>query len=263
MKLEIIENNPKILKSKKPFLFLHGMFHGAWYYNKNFLPYLEKQGYKAYALSFSNHGNSEKRKNINLLTINQYVKDVKEAIQYIGKEPCLVGHSMGGYVLQKYLENTENESNVLLASVPPFGNWGTTFNVLKKFPLSFLKANLLLNLKTLVMNKKLYLNLMFSNTQTFDDVEDYYKKLDNESFGAYFGMLGFNLIKPKKIKSKITVMGGEIDNAIVLKEVIQTAKIYNTKPIIFEGICHDMMLDKQWQKIIDIIIDNTMKNTNN
>jgi len=260
MKLEILENNPKELKSEKPFLFLHGMYHGAWYYSKNFLPYLEKIGYKAYALSFSNHGNSEKRKNSNLLTIKQYVEDVKKAIQFIGKEPHLVGHSMGGYVIQKYLETNKNESNVLLASVPPFGNWGTTFNVLKKFPLTFIKANLALNLKTLVMNKKLYLNLMFSNTQTFDEVEKYYNMLDNESFAAYFGMLGFNLIRPKKIKSKIIVMGGKIDNAIVLKEVEKTAKIYNTKPIIFEGVCHDMMLDKQWKKIIDTIIDNTIKN---
>jgi len=257
MKLEIIENNPNELKSNKPFLFLHGMYHGAWYYNENFLPYIEKVGYKAYALSFSNHGNSGYRKNMNLLTIKQYVEDVKEAIQYIGQEPILVGHSMGGFVIQKYLEANKNESNVLLASVPPYGNKRSTFYVLKNYPLTFLKANLLLNLKTIVLNKKLYLDMMFSNTRTFDEVEEYYHKLDNESLGAYFGMKGFNLIKPEKIKSKIIVMGGEIDNSVVLKEVIDTAKTYHTKAIIFEGVGHDMMLDKQWKKIIDTIIEKT------
>ena len=259
MKLEIIENNPKELKSKKPFLFVPGMYHGAWYYNENFLPYLERNGYKGYALSFSNHGKSESRKNTNLLTIKQYVDDLKEAIQYIGQEPILVGHSMGGFVIQKYLETNKNESNVLLASVAPYGNWRTTLTILKKYPLTFIKTNILLNLKILIQNKKLYLEMMFSNTRTFDEVEENYHKLDNESIGAYLGMSGFNLVKTKKITSNIIVMGGELDKLVIVKEVMDTAKAYDTKPVIFEGVPHDMILDKQWKKIIDTIIEKTMK----
>ena len=60
MYLKILENHPKEQKNKKPLLFIHGMWHGAWCYNEYFLPELEKQNIKAYALSLSNHGKSDK-----------------------------------------------------------------------------------------------------------------------------------------------------------------------------------------------------------
>jgi len=94
MKLELIQNNPSEIKNNKPFLFIHGMYHGAWCFGDNFLPLLEKEGYKAYALSLSNHGKSDRRKSFNLLTIAQYVKDVEEAVEIIGTEPILAGHSI-------------------------------------------------------------------------------------------------------------------------------------------------------------------------
>lgn len=254
MKLELIENNPSEIKNKKPFLFIHGMFHGAWCFEDNFLPFLEQKGYKAYALSLSNHGKSDRRKNLNLLTISQYVKDVEEAIDRIGTEPILVGHSMGGFVVQKYLETHTHSLAILMASVPPYGIWGITLRVLKNYPLTFLKINTSLNLKHLITNKKRFKNLMFSQEANFATLEKHYKRIEGESYAAYLGMLGFNLVNPKKINTKLIIMGGTKDKALILKDLHRTAEIYNTKAIIFDDVPHDLMLDKQWQKVIEKII---------
>ena len=104
MRLEVIENHPQSLKSKKPILLIHGMWHGAWCWKPKFMPYLEKLGFKAYALSLSNHGGSPRRKNMNLLRISDYVNDVKQVVDSLEDTPVLIGHSMGGFVVQKYLE---------------------------------------------------------------------------------------------------------------------------------------------------------------
>ena len=68
-------------------------------------------------------------------------------------------------------------------------------------------------------------------------------------------MLGFNLIKPKRIQNKIIIMGGSLDKSLVLKDLKKTAEIYNTEPIVFEGVSHDVMLDKQWKSVIEKIIE--------
>jgi pimeloyl-ACP methyl ester carboxylesterase len=255
MKLELLENNPFKILNKKPLLFIHGMFHGAWCFEEYYLPYLEKKGYKAFAMSLSNHGNSGRRKNFNLLTIKQYVKDIEEVIDRIGSEPILAGHSMGGFVVQKYLEKNAHKKAILMASVPPYGIWGVTFRVLKNYPLTYLKTNVTLNLKHLVNDKYIFKKLIFTDDTSYEEIEKYHNKLDSESFSAYFGMLGFNLVKPKKINTKFLVIGGEKDQSLVLKDLKKTAKIYHTNPVILEGVGHNLMLDKQWQKGLDKIIE--------
>ncbi|MCF6183437.1 MAG: alpha/beta hydrolase [Bacteroidales bacterium] len=139
LQLELLTNNPKNIDVQKPsFLFIHGMWHGAWCWEPYFLPYFEKHELKAYALSLSNHSNSAKRKPFNLLRISDYVKDIKQVIDGINEKLIIVGHSMGGFVLQKYLEKNDATGAVLMASVPPFGIWNGTLFVLKNFTGAFL-----------------------------------------------------------------------------------------------------------------------------
>ncbi len=256
MYLELLENHPQEQKNKKPLLFIHGMWHAAWCYNEYFLPELEKQNIKAYALSLSNHGKSDKLKNINFLSIKQYVKDVERVIVEIGQEPLLVGHSMGGFVVQKFLEKHSYIKAILLAPVPPYGIWDATFKVIKHYPLSFLMANLTLNLKRIISNKKLFKKLMFTTDYPFGDIAPFYKQLDNESFGAYLGMLGFNLVNTKNIHTEIVLIGGEKDGSVSLKQLNKTAKKYETKPIIIKNAGHDLMLVKEWREVLEVIVKN-------
>ncbi len=63
-------------------------------------------------------------------------------------------------------------------------------------------------------------------------------------------MIGFNLPKTKKIKlKKIQVIGAENDAVLSVKNVLQTAKVYNTKAIIIPNIAHDLMLDTNWEAV--------------
>lgn len=254
MNLELIENNPVSFDPKKTFLLIHGMWHGAWCWEPKFLPYLEKLGYKAYALSLSNHGKSLKRKKMNLLRINDYVNDVKEVVDSLEETPVLIGHSMGGFVVQKYLEKYAAPGAVLLASVPPFGILGGTLTVMKAFPGAFLKANVTLNLKYIIDSTKKISYLMFSDRVKEEEIKEYQKKTDSESYLAYMDMLGLNLVRTKKIKTPLMVFGAGKDKAVSPESVKKTAKIYHTEAMIFEEMGHDMMLEPGYEEIIDRII---------
>ena len=253
MNLELIENNPKLIKGKQPILFIHGMWHGAWCWESNFLSYFEELGYKGYALSFSNHANSARRKAFNLLRISDYVADLKETIDRFDIKPILIAHSMGGFVVQKYLEKHKLPGVVLLSTVPPFGIWNPTFNVLRTFPFAFLKANLTLNLKHIIGTAQKYKKLLCSDAISDESITTYYHKTDTESFLAYIDMLGLNLVKSKKIKSPLLMIRGENDHVISEKIFNKTCKLYGVTPIVFEEMGHNIMLEPNYKLLVHYI----------
>ena len=55
------------------------------------------------------------------------------------------------------------------------------------------------------------------------------------------------------ITTPVFVIGSKDDLLFPGKDVIKTAKAYNVKPVILSGMCHDMQLDKEWEKSADEI----------
>ena len=100
-----------------PIVFVHGICHGAWCW-ENYIEYFCGKGYDCYAFSLRGHWGSYPAWNA---TISDYVSDLDQIISYIpNKKPVVVGHSMGGAIVQKYLELYPDKLSgiVLLASVP-------------------------------------------------------------------------------------------------------------------------------------------------
>ncbi len=254
--LELLENKPTSIKNEKQaILLVHGMWGGAWCWEPYFLPYLEELGYKAYAVSLSNHGNSPKRKNFNLLRIDDYVNDLKETIDRIGGSPILVGHSMGGFIVQKYLENHEAAGAILLAPVPPFGVWGGTINVLKKFPLAFLKGNILINLIHIVNSPERFKYILGSDNVKEKDIEEGLEKICSESMLAYIDMLGMNLVKHRKINSPLLAIRGSVDHAISEKVFHKTCEQYGVSPITFKGMGHNLMIEPDYKLVVNKMVE--------
>src|ERR1051326_9150027 len=139
MQLEIISKQPEQLAHTTPLLFIHGAWHGAWCW-ENFLPYFADCGYEVHALSLRGHGNSEGKENIRWYSVNDYVADVKQVINSFKQRPALIGHSMGGYIMQKYLETQDTPAGVLLASVPVTGTMGMMTRFLRRYPQTTLQS---------------------------------------------------------------------------------------------------------------------------
>jgi len=251
MKLEIITTEPETGARATPILLVHGMSHAAWCWAENFMPYLARHGYASHALSLRGHGGSAGRERLRWTTLADYVADLAQVAGGMGRPPVLVGHSMGGLVVQKYLESHEAPAAVLLASVPPRGVLPATLRVALRHPLVFIRINLTMSILPLVGVPELVREILFSADMPDNRVIGYASRLQDESYRAYLDMLGLNLPRTGRVRTPILVLGAADDRLISAGEVAATARAYNTREYLFPGMAHDMMLEAGWQAVAD------------
>ena len=134
MKLEMISRYPIKDQYPTPLLFIHGTLHTAACWDAHFLDYFAEHGYAAHALNLRGHGNSEGRDKLRWTRIADFVDDVANAVQQLPHPPILIGHSMGGIIIQKYLEEHDAPAAVLLSSAAPAGLLPTAIRTARREP---------------------------------------------------------------------------------------------------------------------------------
>ena len=255
-KLEIIEANPPKRKkggSARPVLFVHGAFAGAWCWEEHFLPYFAKQGFRACALSLSGHGGSPGRDRLDWLSIGDYVRDLEQAVSDIGGDPILVGHSMGGFVVQKYLEHASASGVVLMASVPPTGLLSSSIALAFSNPRLFADVNSMMHHSRVSLDA--LQNVLFAGPVDVEKLRACYRRMQPESQRAMWDMSFFNLPHLRRDRCPpLLVLGAECDILVPASQAEQAARYYGTEAEIFPGMGHLMMLEAEWQKVADRII---------
>ncbi len=260
MNLELITREPEKNLNSKHILFVHGSWHAAWCWDEYFLPYFTNHGYTCHAVSLRGHGKSKSNKHFRFLSIMDYVKDIEEIRKKLPEISVIVGHSMGGLIIQKYLETHHVPVAVLLASIPVHGAIYTTLRFALKHPLAFLKTHLTLSLYPVINSPKLTQEAFFSSNIAENKLNKYFSLMQNESYRAFLNMI-FCQAKPKKVKTDILVLGAENDTFFYTDEIKKTASAYNTEAEIFPDMAHDMMLESGWENVADYIL-NWLKNKN-
>ncbi len=254
MQLEILTQEPQGPARPTPLLFVHGAWHGAWCWAEYFLPYFARHGYASFALSLRGHGASEGRARLRRTRIADYVRDVAQVASQLPKPPVLIGHSMGGLIVQKYLEQHAAPAAVLLAPVPVRGVVKTTLRMAMHHPLLFLKANLTLSLYPIIGTPQLARQAFFSADMATESLERYFSRLQDESYLAFLGMLILELPRPKKVTAPLLVLGAADDTIFYPGEIEATARAYHTQAEIFPGMAHDMMLEAGWKAVAERIL---------
>lgn len=144
------------MENSKTIVFIHGLFvtNNCW---DEWVKYYEAKGYTCYAPAYPlkndspqqlrNNVESGKIETLRLKTIVQFYKDT---IAKIGGKPILIGHSLGGILVQLLINSGYGSAGVCIHSGPPKG--------LISLKWSFLKSNLPLltasKKKPYVMNLK-------------------------------------------------------------------------------------------------------------
>ncbi len=238
MALEVIDKGACSAEHPVPLLFVHGATHAAWCWDDHFLGYFADLGYRAVALSLRGHGGSNWTA-VRNCSIADFVEDVSSVAAGLPRVPVLIGHSMGGFVVQKYLESYLAPAAVLMASVPPRGMhgalWRSTVLRLRSHP--FVMAD--------------HLRELFFHPDTPDDVvADCLARLSTETPSrAMLDMLGRNLARPGRVRTPLLVLGGGDDRSVTRSEVCATARAYGTVAEIMLGMGHDMMLEPHWEAV--------------
>ena len=255
MENQVVEYRAEPKSTKPPILFVHGLMHGAWCWEEHFLPFFASQGYDAYGLNLRGHNPSDPHKKRMRYSLGNYVEDIAAAAKQFDQPPIIVGHSMGGFLVQLYLQKKHPALKaVLIASVPPSGIWGASLRAAKAHPLRFLAVSLTWSFFPLFHSGKAFQDFFLSSRLDLKEAEAYFEKTHNESYPAYVQMLG--LVRPKKrsLEVPMLVIGGGEDRAISVKNVENTAKFYGQEAVIYRQVAHDMMLDPDWQEVAQGIL---------
>lgn len=259
MALELLTRKPQSGTPKAtPLLFIHGAWHGAWCWEEQWMPYFAEKCYACYALSLRGHAGSPAVKPMWQNSINDYVADVENVVAQIerehGKHPVLIGHSMGGFITQKYLEKHAAPLGILVASIPRFGALPFFLRLNLKHPIAMLKAMFTLQLKHYVNSPQLTREHFFSPDVPQVDIDRYAAKLDDESWRVALDVLVLNLPRPSQVKTPILVIAGEKDAVFHVWEEERTAHAYKTTTKVMPNTAHDMMLDTRWQAAADALL---------
>lgn len=254
MKLDMIAKYPVERQHPTPVLFIHGMFHAAWCWDVHFLDYFAQHGYAAYAVDLRGHGNSAGRENLRWTRIADYVDDVASAVRQLPNPPILIGHSLGGFVVQKYLEDYVAPAAVLLSSPSPAGLLPTALRIARRHPLAFAQANLTFSLLPVIATPELAREAFFSEDVPESQLVLYWKQMQDESYRSLLDMVAFDLPKPHRVKTRLLVLGAARDNMLSPSEIRATARAYNAPSEIIQDVAHNSMLELRWQTVADRIL---------
>ncbi len=254
MKLEIISKYPADGTQPTPLLFVHGSLHGAWCWDVHFLDYFAQHGFAAYAVDLRGHGRSDGRENLRWTRIADFVEDLADAARQLPAPPVLIGHSMGGFIIQKYLERHDAPGAVLLSSPPPSGLLKTALRIAQRRPLAFAKTSLTLSLAPVIATPQLAREAFFSADLPDDQLRAYWQQMQDESYLAFLDMVALDLPKPAKRKTPLLVLGVGRDNMIRPGEIEALAQAYDTQAEFVPDVAHDSMLELGWRAVADRIL---------
>lgn len=254
MNLEVFSQQPLQKSSSSPVLLVHGAWHGAWCWRVHFLDHLAQQGFQVYALSLRGHGSSAGRRRLRWSSLADYVDDIAQVAGQLSAPPVVIGHSMGGLVVQKYLQTHRAPAGVLMASIPPTGVLTTALRLTRRHPWLMAKVNATLSLYPLISSPALTKELLFSHEMPMEQVEIFWRQMQDESYRCFAEMLGLGLPKPAQVNTPLLILGGGADTLISPDQVKATARAYGTQAVILPNIAHDMMLEPGWQTVADAIV---------
>lgn len=113
-RLRIVVTSATTAGARPPVLMLHGLWHAAWAW-ENWSDRLTAYGYDCHAVDLRGHGGSEG--DVRTARLRDYVQDARRAVAAMPETPILIGHSLGGVLVEHLLAADTYPAAILVASV--------------------------------------------------------------------------------------------------------------------------------------------------
>ncbi|GFG64176.1 alpha/beta hydrolase [Mycobacterium kubicae] len=243
--LEVIDKGSASPAHPTPLLFVHGGWHGAWCW-EHFLDFFADAGYRAVAMSLRGHGASPTSKSLHRCSIVDYLDDIAETADRLGRPPVLIAHSLGGFIVQRFLETHRVPAAVLLASVPPQGVLGLATRVWRRQPWITVRSYATGNLAGFINTAPLARRNLFCAHTPEHIVASCAARVQPEGLRAAMIDAMFRRVRTKRVSTPILVLGATEDGLVSRAEVRATARAYGTQAQFFPNMGHNMMMEPGW-----------------
>lgn len=224
-------------------IFVHGMWGKAdvW---QPFIQHFKGKGFDCKAVDLRDG------LDLHRACFMDYLNQVKSMV---GPEDVVIGHSMGGLIVQKIAEQNLIQAGIGICPAPPKG---IRMQVFKLSTLRYLPA---LILKRPFKPNYSYLKWLMFNCLNEDTSHSIYDDLVAESAVVTYELLMNKIqVDESKVGCPLFFIGTRMDHASPPGLVEQIADKYNASYTTMEG-CHYIFT--QWQEIADTIYNYITKKT--
>lgn len=201
-------------------------------------------GYPAHAVSLRGHGGSDG----SLLKshLDSYVEDVIRTAATLPRQPIIVGHSLGGLVVQRTMARYPARAGVLVSTIPARPGLGTLVSLFKQHPADGLKV---LAGGSLPMRSEYLFNELDP-----EEAATYVAQTGRESALAQFQVLLHRPTTDPLGEVPVLVLGTPDDMLVPIGDVRDTARRFGSDLLEFPGMGHDLMLDRRWFEPLEAMI---------
>jgi len=240
----------KEIKDKR-ILFVHSSGHGSWMW-KNFLSYFAKRGYDSWALNLRGHHLSDPVDDWEKVGVSEYLEDIAKAVDRVGGDVVLVGHSMSGLLILKYAESHRVAGLIVSQSGLPKSLMQEK-GIEIKSPMPGkgqreIKSGAIMPMKDRALVEK----MLFDKDNVEKESVDLVLKMLGEESARVGGEIMQMELVPEKISAPLYVLGFNA-NKIGIKMPVDLNKVLaeelNARDYkVIEPGGHDYMLEKNWQE---------------
>ena len=224
--LKVERVTPRVPERRRALLFVHGMWGGSWMWD-NWLGFFAGRGYACYALNLRGHHGSKPVRDIGRVPFHDYLADARSVAAAVGS-PILVGHSMGGLLVQK------------LAEV------ACTLELLR---LSLKHAHEMLLSRAIRPSFEEAEALLFGRTPPADR-RAAFERLVPESGRMTFDVAVKGVpVNAGRARSPMLVVAGREDRITPAKMQRKIARKYGAELRVYEGHAHMVMQEPGWEAI--------------
>ena len=243
--IERIRYLPARRRRLPPILMVHGMWHGAWCWQP-WQELLAEWGWESHAFSLPGHGMSPAQRPVYFCTLDYYLRFLKAEVARMERKPILIGHSMGGALVQWYLKYAGDNlpAAVLAAPWNVHGNFsdGGIAHWLNLDPLGVLLVSLTGSANPYIRTPAVAARKLISPGAIYSPKE-LHARLGPESVWIMIQHNRPFWQPPVEIKTPLLWLAGEADQLISVEAQQRAAADYHAPCIVAPGAAHNLMME--------------------
>ena len=247
----------------KTIVLIHGMFMNSLCWEK-WIPYYESKGFRILAPAWPARDKSVEElclahpdPELAKLKLNHIVDHMEAFIKDLDEKPAIIGHSMGGLVVQLLLQQDVAVAGIAIDPAPPAGVFTTEW--------SFIKANFPA-INPFLLNKPVQMTFehfqyAFVNTLPLDEQRAAYDRyVVPESRGVPTSSLGAaGKVDFSKLRRPLLITAGEKDHIIPASLNKSNYTKYKAPSVTdfkeFAGRDHFLIGSRGWKEIADYCLE--------
>jgi len=245
----------------KTIVFVHGLFMNPSIWD-DWVQFFKDKGFTSYTPAYPHHEGTplylhkNYSRELRKLTFGQVVDSLSIFIDKLNETPILIGHSMGGLIVQKLMENGKGTAGVCIAPAPPMG--------IMSFNWSFLRANLPvinpLKGNSVFIPSVAWFHYALCNTMTLEQTQTEYDRFvvpESRNIPRTSTLMQ-GYIDFKKPHQPLLIIAAENDHIVpssLCKKNFKAYKKNNSKIDFkeFSGRSHYICREENWQEVVQFI----------